>query len=57
MSDVPSIDGQGELAVGLYTNATMHTPIKVTREALAKAKELEVDCVVSLSSFVILFGL
>ncbi|GAA5993725.1 hypothetical protein JCM5350_004805 [Sporobolomyces pararoseus] len=37
----------GELAVGLYTNATMHTPIKVTEEALAKAEELQVDCVVS----------
>ncbi|GAA5922650.1 maleylacetate reductase [Sporobolomyces koalae] len=37
----------GELAVGIYTNATMHTPIHVTREALAQAKQLNVDCVVA----------
>ncbi|GAA5991971.1 hypothetical protein JCM10908_000676 [Rhodotorula pacifica] len=37
----------GDLAVGLYSNATMHTPIHVTQEALAKAKELNVDCCVS----------
>ncbi|GAA5908012.1 maleylacetate reductase [Sporobolomyces salmoneus] len=37
----------GDLAVGIYTNATMHTPINVTNDALAKAKELKVDCVVS----------
>lgn len=38
---------QGSLAVGLYSNAIMHTPIHVTQEALARAKELEVDCCVS----------
>ncbi|GAA6023611.1 hypothetical protein JCM11491_006055 [Sporobolomyces phaffii] len=37
----------GDLAVGIYSNATMHTPIDVTNDALAKAKELNVDCVVS----------
>ncbi|BGO94667.1 hypothetical protein NBRC10512_004903 [Rhodotorula toruloides] len=37
----------GDLAVGIYTNATMHTPIHVTQEALSKAKELNVDCCVS----------
>ncbi|GAA5842066.1 hypothetical protein JCM3766R1_005737 [Sporobolomyces carnicolor] len=37
----------GALAVGIYTNATMHTPIEVTKDALAKAKELGADCVVS----------
>ncbi|BGP36639.1 hypothetical protein JCM10449v2_000540 [Rhodotorula kratochvilovae] len=37
----------GDLAVGLYTNATMHTPMNVTQDALAKAKELNVDCCVS----------
>jgi hypothetical protein len=37
---------QGDLAVGLYTNATMHTPMSVTLDALAKAKELGVDCCV-----------
>lgn len=39
--------GQGELAVGMYTNATMHTPIGVTKEAQALAEELKVDVVVS----------
>ncbi|GAA6047842.1 hypothetical protein JCM3770_004669 [Rhodotorula araucariae] len=37
----------GDLAVGLYTNATMHTPMNVTQDALAKANELNVDCCVS----------
>ncbi|GAA6058529.1 hypothetical protein JCM10212_006968 [Sporobolomyces blumeae] len=38
----------GELAVGIYSNATMHTPMDVTLDALAKAKQLDVDCVVSI---------
>ncbi|GAA5995120.1 maleylacetate reductase [Rhodotorula paludigena] len=37
----------GDLAVGIYSNATMHTPVHVTLEALSKAKELNVDCCVS----------
>ncbi|GAA6036597.1 hypothetical protein JCM8097_001244 [Rhodosporidiobolus ruineniae] len=37
----------GDLAVGLYTNATMHTPMNVTQDALAKAKELNVDVCVA----------
>ncbi|CEQ42112.1 SPOSA6832_03901, partial [Sporobolomyces salmonicolor] len=37
----------GNLAVGIYTNATMHTPMHVTQDALAKAKELGVDCCVA----------
>ncbi|GAA6004382.1 hypothetical protein JCM10207_000695 [Rhodosporidiobolus poonsookiae] len=37
----------GDLAVGLYTNATMHTPMEVTQDALAKAKELNVDVCVA----------
>lgn len=41
-------DKQGDLAVGLCTNATMHTPIDVTREALAKATELGADVCVGL---------
>lgn len=36
----------GDLAAGIYTNATMHTPMDVTQDALAKAKELQVDCCV-----------
>lgn len=43
----PILLQQGDLAVGLYSNATMHTPINVTQEALARAKELGVDCCVS----------
>lgn len=29
--------------MGLYTNATMHTPIEVTKDALKKAQELKAD--------------
>ncbi|AMO76104.1 maleylacetate reductase [Pseudomonas citronellolis] len=38
----------GELAVGLYDNATMHTPVEVTRDALAVVKSSGADCVVAL---------
>lgn len=38
---------QGDLAVGLYSNATMHTPMTVTQDALKVVKELGVDCCVS----------
>lgn len=37
---------QGDLCVGIYTNATMHTPLEVTRDALKVANDLAVDCVV-----------
>lgn len=37
----------GPLACGLYSNATMHTPSDVTKEALAVVKKLGADCVVS----------
>jgi glycerol dehydrogenase-like iron-containing ADH family enzyme len=37
----------GDLGVGLYTRATMHTPRHVTDDALKTVDELEVDCVVS----------
>ncbi|KAM0753953.1 iron-containing alcohol dehydrogenase [Meredithblackwellia eburnea MCA 4105] len=37
----------GDLAVGHYTNATMHTPMSVTLDALAEAKKLDVDVVVA----------
>ncbi|EME88408.1 uncharacterized protein MYCFIDRAFT_25384 [Pseudocercospora fijiensis CIRAD86] len=33
--------------VGLFSNATMHTPVDVTETALAIAKESSADCVVS----------
>lgn len=38
----------GKLAVGTYDNATMHTPVDVTEQAVARAKELKADCVVAL---------
>lgn len=38
----------GALAVGVFSGAVMHTPVEVTEEALARAKELKADCVVSL---------
>ncbi|MBB3610533.1 maleylacetate reductase [Rhizobium sp. BK602] len=38
----------GPLAVGTFTEATMHTPVEVTERALARAAELGADCVVSL---------
>ncbi|MCU1785207.1 maleylacetate reductase [Pseudomonas sp. 13B_2.1_Bac1] len=38
----------GELAIGLYDNATMHTPVEVTREALEVVKNSGADCVVAL---------
>jgi maleylacetate reductase len=37
----------GNVAVGLYANATMHTPESVTVEALKVAEELKADCVVA----------
>jgi alcohol dehydrogenase class IV len=33
---------------GAYNNATMHTPIHITEEAVALAKKSEADCVVSI---------
>ncbi|KAI5475346.1 iron-containing alcohol dehydrogenase [Pseudohyphozyma bogoriensis] len=38
----------GDLAVGMYTNATMHTPMNVTKEALAVSEKLGADCVVAI---------
>ena len=37
----------GSSAVGLYSNATMHTPETITEEAMKLARELKADCVVS----------
>lgn len=37
----------GDLAVGLYTNATMHTPTNVTDEAVDIARKLGADCVIA----------
>ncbi|KAG6873333.1 hypothetical protein C0995_000192 [Termitomyces sp. Mi166 len=37
----------GDLCVGLYTNATMHTPIDITDDAMRTTEELRADCVVA----------
>jgi len=38
----------GDLGVGLYSNATMHTPTDVTEQALEFARAKNADCLVSL---------
>lgn len=38
----------GALAAGIYANATMHTPVDVTAQALAVAKDLNADVTVAL---------
>jgi len=37
-----------DLSVGFYANATMHTPVEVTNDAMQKVVELQADAVVSL---------
>jgi alcohol dehydrogenase class IV len=38
----------GDLAIGIYSNATMHTPTNVTEEAVELAQTLGADCVIAL---------
>ena len=38
----------GPLGVGKFAGAVMHTPVAVSEEGTAKAKELKADCVVSI---------
>jgi alcohol dehydrogenase class IV len=38
----------GELAAGLFAEATMHTPVEVTERALAYARQVNADCTVAL---------
>jgi alcohol dehydrogenase class IV len=38
----------GSLAAGLYANATMHTPVEVTEDALAEVARAGADCLVAL---------
>jgi maleylacetate reductase len=38
----------GDRAAGLFTDATMHTPVEVTERALAVAAETEADCTVAI---------
>ena len=37
----------GDLAAGVYANATMHTPVEVTEDALAAFRESGADCTVA----------
>jgi maleylacetate reductase len=37
----------GDLAAGVYANATMHTPVEVTEDALAVLREAGADCTVA----------
>jgi maleylacetate reductase len=46
--DVQALAGRlGSIAAGVYANATMHTPVEVTNDALKAAREVDADCVVS----------
>ncbi len=38
----------GDLAVGVFTRATMHTPTSVTEEAVAHAQSVRADCIVAI---------
>jgi maleylacetate reductase len=38
----------GQLCVGTFTEATMHTPVAITEQALAVARERQADCTVAL---------
>ncbi len=38
----------GSSAAGVYSNATMHTPVEVSEDAVAYAKRVGADCVVAL---------
>jgi len=37
----------GSRAVGTFPGAAMHTPVEVTEQALARARELKADCVIA----------
>ena len=38
----------GDLSVGIFAEATMHTPVEVTERALKASRELDADCTVAL---------
>jgi maleylacetate reductase len=38
----------GAAVAALYSNATMHTPVEVTEDALAKLRRVDADCLVAL---------
>ncbi len=39
--------GLGGRACGTFAKAAMHTPVEVTREAVAKATDLQADCIIA----------
>lgn len=41
-------DSLGDASIGVFAKAAMHTPVEVTEEAVAEARKLAADCVVSL---------
>ncbi|MER2266137.1 maleylacetate reductase [Methylobacterium oxalidis] len=41
-------EGLAELTVGVFSEATMHTPVEVTERALAVFEEAQADCLVAL---------
>jgi maleylacetate reductase len=48
-SDAEALAAQvGSIAVGVFADAAMHTPIEVTEAAVARITELHADCVVAL---------
>jgi alcohol dehydrogenase class IV len=38
----------GQLCVGTFTEAAMHTPVAITEQAVAVARERQADCTVAL---------
>lgn len=38
----------GSVSAGVYSNATMHTPVEISEQAVAQVQRLEADCVVAL---------
>ncbi|MFZ1087853.1 MAG: iron-containing alcohol dehydrogenase, partial [Xanthobacteraceae bacterium] len=38
----------GQLCVGTFSEAAMHTPVAITEQALAVARERQADCTVAL---------
>jgi maleylacetate reductase len=42
------LDRMGSLAVGVYSNAAMHTPTNVTEDAMGFVRNLGADCVIAL---------
>jgi maleylacetate reductase len=47
-SAMTAAEDLGPLAAGIFSKATMHTPIEVTAEALAHVAEVRADCVVAI---------